>query len=67
MYQNSTTGQNYKQLFSSVSQPKIFSPIFRLQTGHGKLNFHFEKVGLLNTGLCLHYLIAKDVVYFFLV
>ena len=44
LYQNSTTGQNYKQFFNSVFQSNnSSSAIFRLQTGHFRLNFHLKK------------------------
>ena len=53
-YLNSVTGRTYKQIFPNIDvlSVTVNPTIFRLQTGHCRLNKHLHKIGIHPTGLC---------------
>ena len=65
-YESISTGFQYKQCFPSVRNLNILnsSQIFRLQTGHCRLNKHMHRIGLHPTGLCSTCSIPEDVHHF---
>ena len=62
-YNQSNTGLFYKSFFPSVfSISTSSSPIlFRLRTGHCKLNSHLHKIGLHSSGLCSSCFVPEDI------
>ena len=58
-YLNNTTGEHYKQFFPTINKEITTNAnrsetMFRLQTGHCRLNFHLYRLGQHPTGLCDH-------------
>ena len=52
-YVSNSTALKYKNLFPSITDRNSASSpfLFRLQTGHCKLNAHMHRIGLHSTGL----------------
>ena len=59
-YQSSETGSHYKRFFQTVYRPPVYDAmskryttiLFRLHTGHCRLNAHLYKLGSHEAGLC---------------
>ena len=69
-YVNNPRGSTYKQYFPHITQnyhkqkQKSIS-LFRLRTGHYKLNSHLFTLGLHPTGMCEHCHVQKTVSHYF--
>ena len=63
-YISNSTGVFYKKCFPSIYNRNLSScpQIFRLQTGHCRLNSHMQRIGLYDTGLCSRCNVPEDVI-----
>ena len=68
-YVSNFTALKYKNLFPSITDRNSASSpfLFRLQTGHCKLNAHMHRIGLHSTGLCSTCSVPEDVNHFLII
>ena len=68
-YISNSTGAFYKKCFPSIYNRNLSScpQIFRLQTGHCRLNSHMQRIGLHDTGLCSRCNVPEDVIHYLFV
>ena len=68
-YVSNSTALKYKNLFPSIIDRNFASSpfLFRLPTGHCKLNAHMHRIGLHSSGLRFTSSVPKDVNHFLLI
>ena len=67
-YISNSTGAFHKKCFPFIYNRNLSSSqIFRLQTGHYRLNSHMQRIGLHNTGVCAKCNVPEDVVHYLFV
>ena len=73
-YQASDTGDHYKRLFRTVTDTQNYTHLsrrystilFRLQSGHCRLNSHLHRIGQHENGLCEACMVDESVQHFIL-